>query len=47
MNNRYFDKRQLKCYLWDGKTDYRIIQETQEELDKRINEFGQWLDGNK
>jgi hypothetical protein len=39
-----FDGRILKCYFWDGKTDYRRVQEDKEVLDKRIEEFGAWLD---
>ena len=43
MNGRWFDERQLTCDWWDGKTDYRKIQETKEVLDQRIKEFGDWL----
>jgi HIV Tat-specific factor 1 len=24
MEGRWFDKRQLRCYFWDGKTDYKL-----------------------
>ena len=44
MEGRFFDSRQLKAYFWDGKTDYRIVRETAEELDRRIDDFGKWLE---
>ena len=44
MDNRFFDGRKLKCSYWDGKSDYRQIHESREEVDKRIKEFGQWLE---
>jgi hypothetical protein len=28
MNKRFFDGRELRCYFWDGKTDYRKSRET-------------------
>mmetsp|Transcript_13656 Transcript_13656/g.9820 ORF Transcript_13656/g.9820 Transcript_13656/m.9820 type:complete len:117 (+) Transcript_13656:1016-1366(+) len=28
MHGRYFDARQIQCYFWDGKTDYRIVKES-------------------
>ena len=40
MNGRFFDGRQLNAYFWDGKTDYRLIRESNEEVQKRIEEFG-------
>jgi len=43
MDGRYFDFRQIKCHFWDSKTDYRFVQETAEELQKRVDDFGQWL----
>ena len=45
MNGRFFDGRQLKAYFWDGKTDYRLVRETAEELNQRIDDFGKWLEG--
>jgi len=45
MNDRWFDERQLKCFYWDGKTDYKLIRESDEALNERINEFGDWLSG--
>eukprot|EP00347_Sterkiella_histriomuscorum_P022714 403337435 len=44
MNGRFFDMRQIKCYFWDGKTDFRVIRETQEDFGKRVDEFGAWLE---
>jgi hypothetical protein len=45
MNGRFFDQRELKAYFWDGKTDYRILKESADELNKRIDDFGKWLEG--
>lgn len=28
LDKRYFDGRELKCYFWDGKTDYRKGRES-------------------
>lgn len=28
MNDRWFDERQLKCYFWDGKIDYKMVKES-------------------
>ena len=44
MNGRYFDTRQLKCFYWDGKTDFKIVRESDEVMNARINEFGDWLE---
>lgn len=45
MHDRWFDERQLKCFYWDGKTDYKLVRESDDALNERINEFGDWLDG--
>ena len=44
MNGRFFDGRQIKCYYWDGKTDYRVVKESVEDQNKRIDDFGAWLE---
>lgn len=36
MDGRFFDGRQLKCFFWDGKTDYRKAKESVEDEEKRI-----------
>ena len=28
MNGRFFDGRKLKCYFWDGKTDFKVVKES-------------------
>ena len=33
MHDRWFDERQLKCFYWDGKTDYKIVRESDEVLE--------------
>lgn len=47
MDGRFFDGRKLRCFYWDGKTDYRLADETKEEAEKRIAEFGDWLEKSK
>ena len=44
MDGRYFALRKLICLFWDGKTDYRIVRETNEEVENRVSEFGKWLE---
>ena len=44
MNGRFFDARKLLAYFWDGKTDYRIARETNDEINNRIDDFGKWLE---
>ena len=45
MNDRFFDGRKLKCYFWDGKTDYKKVQESNDVLQERVDKFGDWLEG--
>ena len=45
MSGRFFDGRTIKAEFWDGKTDYRVVRESAEELNQRIDEFGRWLEG--
>ena len=45
MHDRFFDARKLKCYYWDGKTDFKVVKESEDALNDRINQFGDWLDG--
>ena len=49
MNNKEFSGRVLKCFYYDGKTDYRNvktiqIKESADEEMNRIQEFGKWLE---
>jgi HIV Tat-specific factor 1 len=44
MNGRFFDGRTVECFYWDGKIDYRINRESEVEVKKRVEEFGDWLD---
>ena len=44
MSGRFFDGRQLHAFFWDGKTDYRIVRESNDELNRRIDDFGKWLE---
>ena len=45
MSGRFFDGRSIKAEFWDGKTDYRVVRESAEELNRRIDDFGKWLEG--
>ena len=45
MNDRFFSYRQLKCYFWDGKVDFKKVRESKEITEQRIEQFGDWLDG--
>jgi HIV Tat-specific factor 1 len=49
MDGRYFARRKLRAYFWDGVTDYTVINpsvvECEEAEEKaRLNEFGDWLE---
>lgn len=43
MKGRYFGGRQIQSEFFDGKTDYRV-RETNEDMEKRLKEFGDWLE---
>ena len=45
MNGRFFDGRELKCFYWDGKIDYKVVRESDDVVAERINQFGDWLEG--
>ncbi len=45
VHNRYYNGRQVDCFYWDGKTNYKVFQESAEDQEKRIDEFGKWLAG--
>jgi HIV Tat-specific factor 1 len=44
MNGRIFDGREVIAEYWDGKTDYKKISESTEDVSQRVNEFGEWLE---
>lgn len=51
MEGRFFGGRRLRCFYWDGSTDYSVVSTTadQEEVEekeeeKRLDEFGDWLE---
>ena len=43
-NGREYNGRVVKVFYWDGKTDYDKVSETEGEMKKRIEEFGEWLE---
>jgi HIV Tat-specific factor 1 len=42
MEGRFFAGRQLACFYYDGFTNYEV-KETDEDRDRRIAKFGDWL----
>lgn len=46
MNGRFFGGRELECFYWDGKTNYRVTRETLKQQEKRLDSFGEWLESN-
>lgn len=49
MDGRFFAGKKLRCYFWDGATDYSIVSAKQEEEEEkeeqqRLDEFGDWLE---
>lgn len=48
MDGRFFNGRELKCFYWDGKTNYRVVKDTVSDQQKRLDAFGfgKWLETN-
>jgi hypothetical protein len=44
LNHRYYNGKLIESFYWDGKTDYNKSQEDAQTQEKRIEEFGQWLE---
>jgi HIV Tat-specific factor 1 len=42
MHGRFFAGRQLECFYYDGFTNYDV-KETDEDRERRIAKFGEWL----
>lgn len=47
MNGRFFGGQRIRCFFWDGVTDYTVakseaVLDTEEK--KRLAEYGDWLD---
>ena len=45
MHDRFFDSRKLRCWYWDGKADYKVVHESKEVENERVDQFGEWLEG--
>ena len=43
MNGWVFDGNELEAFYWDGVTDYTKVKEKKEQIEKNIEEFGEWL----
>jgi hypothetical protein len=46
MNGRFFSERKLECFYFDGKTNYDLKVSVEEE-EKRLEDFGKWLEQGK
>lgn len=44
LNGRFYNERRIDAVYWDGKTDYNRVKEDMETQEKRIEEFGKWLE---
>jgi len=44
MEGRFFDARQLSCFVWDGKVDFAKANEEKKVEEGRLDEFGEWLE---
>jgi HIV Tat-specific factor 1 len=44
LNGRFYNNRNIEAFYWDGKTDYRKTQDDEVSVEKRIEEFGDWLE---
>jgi HIV Tat-specific factor 1 len=45
LNGTYYNGRLIEVFYWDSKTDYNKFQEDEKSQEKRLDEFGQWLEG--
>lgn len=45
INGRQYNGHTIECFYWDGKTNYKVVKESEEEVQRRIDEFGKWLGG--
>lgn len=52
MNGRFFGGQRIKCFFWDGVTNYSVTQaasaeeeeKAEQEEEARLDEFGDWLE---
>ena len=48
MDGRFFASRRLRCYFWDGSTNFSVTSTSGEDEDAReqhrLESFGDWLD---
>lgn len=47
LHHRYYNSRLIEAFYWDGKTDYTKFNEDLQSQEKRIDEFGQWLESDE
>ena len=43
LNDRYYNGRMVQCFYYDGVTNYRVNNESLEQEQERIDDFGKWL----
>jgi HIV Tat-specific factor 1 len=44
LNGRYYNAKLIEAFYWDGKTDYTKVTESAISLERRVDEFGNWLE---
>ena len=47
LHQRYYNEKLIEAFYWDGKTDFAKFQEDISSQEKRIDEFGRWLESTK
>lgn len=46
MDGRFLNGKELKCFYWDGKTNYRVVKDTNTDLQRQLDDHDTWLDSN-
>jgi HIV Tat-specific factor 1 len=44
LNHRYYNGKLIEANYWDSKTDFNKFHEDTESVNKRVEEFGKWLE---
>ena len=44
LNGRFYNKRIIEAFFWDGKINYDKTRENLDTENNRIEEFGKWLE---
>jgi HIV Tat-specific factor 1 len=46
LHGRWFDLRRIECEYFDGITNYKVSQDEDDDEQKRLEDFGKWLESN-